>query len=272
VYSQLSSRRAHTLYKNAEEREQIGRAPSYKAVNKLLNGEEIKPLLHRLLLLSSLPLKGVETNFAPDSSGFRTSLFNQYCVEKHNTKKEHKWVKAHILTGTKTNVIGSARITPGEGADSPQFKPMVREAYEGGFKIEEVEADGAYCSRENYNLVDELGGAAYIPFSANAPGRSKGSPMWNKMYYYFIFNRDEFMEHYHQRSNVETTSMMVKTKFGDKLKSKNWPAQVKELLCKLFAHNIVVLIHEMPELGDYAQLLHLYSAKLKNLHDPRGHP
>ena len=43
--------------------------------------------------------------------------------------------------------------------------------------------------------------------------------------------------------------MMIKTKFGDKLKSKKWTAQKNELLCKLIAHNIVVVIHEMYELG-----------------------
>ena len=42
---------------------------------------------------------------------------------------------------------------------------------------------------------------------------------------------------------------MLKTKFGDKLKSKNFVAQKNELLCKVIAHNIVVLIHEMYELG-----------------------
>jgi hypothetical protein len=42
---------------------------------------------------------------------------------------------------------------------------------------------------------------------------------------------------------------MLKTKFGDKLKSKNFIAQKNELLCKAIAHNIVVLIHEMHELG-----------------------
>jgi hypothetical protein len=42
---------------------------------------------------------------------------------------------------------------------------------------------------------------------------------------------------------------MIKMKFGDKLKSKNFIAQKNELLCKLIAHNIVVLIHEMFELG-----------------------
>ena len=249
VYSQLSQRRAHTLYRNAEEREQVIHVPHFNAVGKLLNREEIMPLLNRLLILSSLPLKDVETNFAPDSSGFRTSQFNQYGVEKYGTQKEHKWVKAHILTGTKTNIIASARITEGDANDSPYFEPMVKEAHENGFNIEEIEADKGYLSRKNYDCADEIDATAYIPFTSNATAKSKGSRVWNKMYHYFMMNKEEFMEHYHQRSNVETTFMMVKTKFGDKLKSKNWIAQKNELLCKLIAHNIVVVIHEMYELG-----------------------
>jgi transposase len=237
------------FYRNAEEREQINKAPSYNMVNKFLNREDITPILNHLLILSSLPLKGIETNFAPDSSGFRTSQFNQYGVEKYGTNKEHKWVKAHILTGTKTNIIASARITEGDANDSPYFEPMVKEAHGNGFNIEEIEADKGYLSRKNYDFADEIGATAYIPFKSNATSKSKGSRVWNKMYHYFMMNKEEFMEHYHQRSNVETTFMMVKTKFGDKLKSKNWIAQKNELLCKLIAHNIVVVIHEMYELG-----------------------
>ena len=69
------------------------------------------------------------------------------------------------------------------------------------------------------------------------------------MYRYFMYRQDEFMEHYHRRSNVETAFHMIKTKFGDKLKSKKFIAQKNEMLCKVIAHNIVVLIHEMFELG-----------------------
>ncbi|MFQ5888145.1 MAG: transposase, partial [Candidatus Hydrothermarchaeales archaeon] len=70
-----------------------------------------------------------------------------------------------------------------------------------------------------------------------------------KMFNYFQFNQEEFMEHYHKRSNAETTFHMIKTKLGDKLKSKKLTAQKNELLCKIIAHNIIVLIHEMHELG-----------------------
>lgn len=126
---------------------------------------------------------------------------------------------------------------------------MVTEAHENGFNLREVSADKAYSSRENIGLVDGFGGTAFIPFKKNVTGKSRGSYIWSKMYHYFQFNRDEFMAHYHKRSNVETTFMMVKTKFGEKLKSKKWISQQNELLCKFIAHNIVVLIHEMHELG-----------------------
>ena len=46
---------------------------------------------------------------------------------------------------------------------------------------------------------------------------------------------------------------MIKSKLGDSLKSKNFIAQKNELLCKILAHNIIVLITEIYELGIEAQ-------------------
>lgn len=60
VYSQLSSRRAHSLFRNARERKQIERAPNYNAINKVLNKSELTILLHELLSISASPLKSVE--------------------------------------------------------------------------------------------------------------------------------------------------------------------------------------------------------------------
>jgi len=42
---------------------------------------------------------------------------------------------------------------------------------------------------------------------------------------------------------------MMKRKFGDGLRSKTDVAMVNETLCKILCHNVVVLIHEMCELG-----------------------
>jgi transposase len=249
VYSQLSSRRAASLFKNSEEREQIKRAPNYNVVNIFLNREDITPILEDLVTITARPLQSVETEFAVDSSGFRTTGFTEYCHQKHGGGKPYKWLKAHICVGVKTNIITAVNVTPGYSADSPEFDPLVTRTAEDGFTTNEVSADMAYSSRDNLALVDELEGVAYIPFKSGSTGRSKGSPIWKKMFRYFQYHEDEFLEHYHKRSNVETTFAMIKMKLGDKLKSKKWISQKNELLCKIIAHNIVVLIHEMFELG-----------------------
>jgi transposase len=64
-----------------------------------------------------------------------------------------------------------------------------------------------------------------------------------------MFRKEEFLQHYHKRSNVESTFGMMKRKFGDSLRSKTDVAMVNETLCKVLWHNLLVLIHEMYELG-----------------------
>ena len=250
VYSQLSSRRAYSLYRNAQGKEQIEKAPAYNVINVLLNRADITPALKELLEITALPLRSVETQFAIDSTGFRTTKFGEYCHIKYKTLQRHRWLKAHLCIGTKTNVITAVEITDENGADCPQFKPLVETTYQNGFDMKEVSADKAYSSRDNLNVVGEKGGVAYIPFKSNAVGNPRGKGrLWRNMFYYFQMHQEDFMEHYHKRSNVETTNMAIKTKLGDCLKNKNFVSQTNELLCKLIAYNITVLISAIYELG-----------------------
>ena len=45
------------------------------------------------------------------------------------------------------------------------------------------------------------------------------------------------------------TRTLVERKFGDAVRSKTDVAMMNEALCKVLCHNLVVLIHEMHELG-----------------------
>jgi len=259
VYSQLSSRRAHLLFERAEGREQVDHAPHYNAISKILLREDITPLLHHLIKVSAAPLAGIETGFAVDSSGFRTTRFNRYCGEKHGELRKNIWLKAHISSGVKTNIVTDVSITDGHGGDSPEFGGLVLGTSE-RFEIEEVSGDKAYSSRYNHELVGKLGGQALIPFKKNATGRAGRSAFWKKAFHYFQFHREEFEERYHKRSNVESTFGAIKAKFGETLKSKKYTAQVDELLCKILAYNITVLIKEMFVCGINPDFLTLKSA------------
>ncbi|MGC9963199.1 MAG: transposase, partial [Acidimicrobiales bacterium] len=65
----------------------------------------------------------------------------------------------------------------------------------------------------------------------------------------FAYQRDTFLARYHQRSNVECTFSMIKRKFGDSLRSKSDTGMMNEVLCKVIAHNLCVLIACIHEMG-----------------------
>ncbi len=69
------------------------------------------------------------------------------------------------------------------------------------------------------------------------------------MYHWVALNRETFLSHYHKRSYVESAFHMIKSKFGDSVRSKGETAQENEVLAKVLCHNIVVLIHAMRSLG-----------------------
>jgi transposase len=249
VYSMQSSRRAYSLYVDAQQKGQINKAPKYNIINVKLNDKELTSILYRLLEITAMPLRAVETEFAIDSTGFRTTKFGEYCHIKYASQKRHHFLKAHLSVGVKTNVVVSAEITDENSADSPHFIPLVNTIHNNGFQMVEVSADKGYLAKNNLDIVAEYGAIPYIPFKSNNQQHSKGSRVWNKMFHYYEMCRDEFMEHYHKRSNIETTNMAIKMKFGDCLKNKNLVSQTNELLCKLIAYNITVLINSMYELG-----------------------
>jgi len=74
-------------------------------------------------------------------------------------------------------------------------------------------------------------------------------PKVPSMWHFYNFNRNTFLEHYHERSNVETAFSMIKMKFGASVRAKTPIAQVNEVLCKILCHNTCVLINSIYELG-----------------------
>src|SRR5205823_13692911 len=101
---------------------------------------------------------------------------------------------------------------------------------------------------DNLELVEKLGGTAYVPFKVNSVAGEAGT-LWEKLFFYYNFRREDFLKHYHQRSNAESTFAMVRAKFRDHVRSKTDTAMKNEVLCKFLCHNLCVLIQSQCELG-----------------------
>ena len=266
VYTTFSLRRFMTDMRSALKEGYITQDCSYSSVSNYMRDAKLTPILQSLITLSAMPLRSVETKFAIDSTGLRTTKFNDYCRETHDTKQAHKWVKVHVCTGIKTNIITAVEVGfENHSADSPQFIPLAERTYENGFNIIEMSADKAYSSRDNMTYIDSIYGMPYIPFKNGATGKSRGSYTWMKMFRFFTYNRDEFLEHYHQRSNVESTMNMIKAKFTDLIRSKDQTAQINEALLKVLCHNICVLISSMFELGIKPEFLGVAEGNSKTI-------
>ena len=213
--------------------------------SRTFNNHAVTPILLDLISVSAKPLIGKEVDFAIDSTGFTTTKIGEYNHTKHGIKKQHEWLKLHACAGVKSNIITADSVTDGYANDSPQFRPLVQATYDAGFSLNEVSADKAYLSRENLEYVARLGGRAFIPFKSNSIRNSKGSKLWNENFDMFEVERVAFNDHYHKRSNVESAFGAIKMKLGETIKSKNLIAQQNELLAKVLAYNICVLIKEL---------------------------
>jgi len=247
IYSTFSLRRFMSDVKIAKEMRLIDSVPCYASIGHFLQRKDVTDILKSLIELSSLPLKEIETTFSVDSSGFSTSRFARYFNYKWGRESKYRiWMKAHLISGTKTNIVTGVEITEGEVHDSPSLPRLVEETAK-NFKVGEVSGDKAYSSRKNLQLIEDVGAVPFIPFKKNAKMLRGATKIWGKMYHYFMYRNEEFLEHYHKRSNAETVFHMIKTKFRDNLRSKTKTAQINELLLKVLCHNICVVIQEISE-------------------------
>lgn len=229
----------------------ITRVPHFNSVSNYMASETLMPVLHDLILATSIPLRALEADFAVDSTGFTTSRFIKWHDEKHGVagaKHQKECVKAHVMVGTRANVVTSIELSDCKGGDTTYFAPLVQQTAK-DWDVTEISADKAYLTKSNCELVEQVGATPYIPFKSNTRPVLNCGTAWERMYHRFAAEPEKFASSYHKRSNVETTFSMIKGKFGDSVLSKSPVGQADEVLCEVLAHNIVVVGQAAIEFG-----------------------
>jgi transposase len=248
VYAGASSRRFTSDLRAAHEAGHISHAPAFNSVLRYMRSPEMTDVLTSLVGLSALPMNAIEKDFAIDSSGFGTANLRTWFSTKHGREmSEREWCKVHLMAGTSTHVVTAAIVTPSSANDAP-FLPELARTTAKDFDVREVSADKGYLSKANAAAIEDVGADPFIAFKANTVQPPEGSA-WARMYHRYAYQRDEYLTHYHRRSNVETVFHMMKARFGDTLFSKTHEAQANEVLAKVVAHNLCVLVQSFYELG-----------------------
>ncbi|MET0754441.1 MAG: transposase, partial [Pyrinomonadaceae bacterium] len=252
VFSTVSARRFTVDLQAAEKKGFISSPIHYNTLLRYFENPILAPHLKTLIEESSLPLASLEKTFAVDASGLSTTTGFTWLHAKFTEPRlidKRDWLKIHICAGTITNIITAVEVTERYEHDHNYFKPLI-DATAQNFEMDEISADKGYLSKANLESAASLGAVPYIAWKTNTRINPKeGNELWNRLFHWYGLNKEKFLEHYHQRSNVETCFAMIKSKFGGGLRSKNRTAQINEALCKVLAHNLCVLIQSMNELG-----------------------
>ena len=240
VYSTKSQRRAQSDLADSVARGDLDRNWHFNRISDFLGDEASTAILTSLIEESAKPLAVVENGqYAIDSMGFSTVTYDRWFDQKHGAlRATHPWVKLHLMCGTVTHVITSAKVTP-EG-DCPQLPELLGRTM-ASFDVRELSADKAYSSKNNHRTCESFGVEPFIPFKVDAVIDPK-CEVWSRHLAEFLFNQDKFLPHYHRRSNVESVMWMIKSTLGGAVRSKTPTAQMNEVLAKCVAHNLRCLV------------------------------
>lgn len=236
VYSRMSARRVQYDLRQCVARGSLGSPGGCNAISSFLASPSSTAILELLVEESAAPLKLLEDGqFAIDSTGMSLAVYDRWFDCRSGARQSRRgWVKLHVVVGTATHVVASARVSP--TGDAPMLPALLDRAAR-QHDIRELSADLAYSSVENHEHMERVNVAAYIPFKVNAVVNPK-SRAWSRNLGAFLFHQDHFLPHYHKRSNVEAVFSMIKRKFGGAVASRGPVAQANEVLAKCVAHNL----------------------------------
>jgi hypothetical protein len=212
--------------------------------SRVFNRESSEGTLLRLVELAARPMQEMEEHgtVAIDSTGFATTVRPCYNDQVHSTGRKRRFVKMHVIIGTRSHAILAIAVTDDRGADSPQLIPLIQRVIDAGFLPETFTGDKGYLSREAYSFLSEHGIDGYIPFKISNTGQSRGSPEYHRKCLQFAMHRKDFEAKYHARSNVESVFGAIKKRLQEGLRSKNQGAMFCEVLAKAICWNISALI------------------------------
>lgn len=176
-----------------------------------------------------------------DSTGLKMYGEGEWKVRKHGESKRRRWIKVHLAIDAAVKDTVAVEVTTEDWADCEVFAGLI-DQIEGD--IEQIDGDGAYDTREAYDVSKQRDAKLIVPPRENAILWEEGHP------------RNEALKHieakgladwkkasgYHQRSLAENAMYRLKQLFGDRLASRLFETQVVEVHARIAAMNIMTYL------------------------------
>src|SRR3989344_300192 len=152
-----------------------------------------------------------------------------FCLRIKKEISKRDCDKTHLAVSSQFMFIMNWKITSSKKNDCPFFKKLLAPFNFLG----RVLADKGYLSRENFQLVADKGGEAFIPFKKGSTDSPKSHPAWKFAFHFWKSLNGIYMSIYHQRSRIEAVFSALKKRYGDRLYCRKAGMRRKEMSLRL---------------------------------------
>jgi len=208
------------------------KSPDYSSVSKRAKRVGIK-----------LPKpNGSVAHLVLDSTGLKVYGEGEWKVRKHGKEKRRTWRKLHLGVDAASQHILCAGVSLENVGDNQVLPVMLKQLRR---KIGKVSGDGAYDTKACYQDVQRKGATANFPPRSNAGLWKDDHPRNEAVRALQAGKLNEWKREtdYHKRSLAETAMWRYKSLTGDKLRLRNYNAQVSEAMAR------VAVLNKMTGLG-----------------------
>lgn len=176
-----------------------------------------------------------------DSTGLKIYGEGEWKVRKHGASKRRRWIKVHLATDADTKDILAVEVTTDDWADCQVIAGLI-EQIEGA--IEQIDGDGAYDTREAYEVAKQRDATLIVPPRENAVPWEAGHPRNDVIQEIETKGLAAWKDEsgYHQRSLAENAMYRLKQLLGDRLAARLFETQVVEVHARVAAMNIMTYL------------------------------
>jgi len=115
------------------------------------------------------------------------------------------------------------------------------------WNLGDVYADSGYLSVNNCWVIVEKDGTPYIRPKKTTTGKRNNGTAFTEMIERYKQNPKEWMDKYHQRSNIEAVFSALKRKLGGFVTSIKRRIQHTEVALKIIVYNLMILVRKRIE-------------------------
>lgn len=176
-----------------------------------------------------------------DSTGLKVYGEGEWKVRQHGAGKRRTWRKVHLAVDAGAKDVIGVEVTTVEWADGEVFEGLVAQV-DGA--IEQIDGDGAYDTRNAYEVASARKARLVVPPRENAIPWEEGHPRNAALAQIARQGLAEWKEAtgYHRRSLAENAMYRLKQLFGDALASRLFETQVTEVHTRIAALNVMTYL------------------------------